>query len=453
MKRYLMLAVAAVTLVLGACAKETNLPNPTGKGSIRMLNAIPESPEFTCLIEERFLGSASYKAITPGINYDDFSYTFNFETVLAGDLLRTRVASLDLDIQADVDYTMVVTGDFAAPDVTVWEAPQREWSGTETVFEARAAHHATTLGQVDIYIADEATPPAPGGQFATLGIGEISPAADLEAGDYVVTITPAGDESTILFVSAPVTVAAQGQYNFSIFDADGNDLSPYSVRLFNFSNGSTGAIIDTRFPPQIRFIHGSLNFGDADIYIEDLEENPAATPLVSNHVFSDVTQYYDVEADTLPITYTAPGNSGMPLLETDETIFQGTRSDLVLFRNQADTDVTVRQVKDRRSVATTALFSVLNTAGGRDSIDFYIVPAGETLEDFFPLLPGFPTGANAARLPIIPDSYDIYITENEDLTVLAGPILWEASPGEVVESIIFENVDPNIVDFEFIPLP
>jgi hypothetical protein len=449
MKQYWTLGLIAAALLLSGCAKETSLPTATGKGSIRALNAIPESPEVAFLIEERLIGTVGFKNVTRPAEYDDLEYTFNFDTVLAGDTTGTRVASQFLDVQADVDYTLVITGAIEAPDVSIWETGLREWSGTETVFELRASHLADSLGQIDIYITDPATPPALGSQFATLGLGEIGTSGDIETGEYVITVTPAGDDTTILYVSAPVTFAAQTQFILSIFDGDENDLAPVSTRLFNLVTGGTAALADSRFPPQIRFIHASLNFGGADIYIDD----PLTTPIVSNHMFRDITGFIDVTAGDLPFTYTAPGNTGSILLDFDETIFAGARTDLFVVRNVNDTDTPIITISDRRPISTFARFSVIHTANGHNLLDVYLVPSGELIDEVLPRFPLVPLGTNPIQLPIVPDDYDIYVTDAGEKIILAGPIAMSAALGDVIETIIYENVDPNVVDFAFIPPP
>ncbi len=96
----------------------------------------------------------------------------------------------------------------------------------------------------------------------------------------------------------------------------------------------------------------------------------------------------------------------------------------------------------------------MNTAGGRSSVDVYLVPDGELLDEALPILPGFPLGNSPVQLPVPPGSYDIYVTDVDEKVVhLAGPIDLDLNYGDVVETIIFENVDPLVVDFEFLPSP
>jgi hypothetical protein len=450
MKRYPILAVCVAAVILGACAKESSLPKATGEAAIRALNAIPASPEIAFLIEERAIGAAATKAITDTTEWDDLAYTFNFQTLLAGDFTTTRVASQFLDVNADMDYTFVITGALDAPDIAIWEADQREWVGTETVFEARMAHTAEMLGNVDIYFADAAIPPALGGQIATLAFGEIAAPVDLEAGDYVMTITPAGDDTTILFTSDAVTVAAQSQFIISVFDGDENDLTPISVRIFNISSGGTGALVDSRVPPTMRFIHAAINLGDADIYIDD----PLTVPIVTDHAFKDITPFIDVTSGLLPVTYTPPGNTGTMLIDVDDAVFVGTRKDFFVLTDADGIDINISNLADRRSIQTRARLSFMNTAGSRPSVDVYLVPDGELLDEALPILPGFPLGIAPVQLPVSPGSYDIYVTDVDEKVVhLAGPIDLDLDFGDVVETIIFENVDPSVVDFEFLPSP
>jgi len=264
------------------------------------------------------------------------------------------------------------------------------------------------------------------------------------------TITPAGDDTTILFVSDPITLAAQSQFMMTVFDGDENDLTPISVRLFNTSGGGTGALIDSRFPPTMRFIHGGMNFGNADIYIDD----PLTAPVVTDHAFKDITPFIDVTGGVLPVTYTPPGNPGTTLVDVDEIVFAGTRTDFFVLTDVDGIDIRVSNLADRRSIQTRARLSFINTAGGRPGVDVYMVPDGEELlEDTFPLLPGLPLGFSPVQIPIAPGIYDVYITDIGEDILLAGPITLDLDLGDVVETIIYENVDPTVVEFAIIPPP
>ena len=141
--RPILCVLAALAITLAGCAGETKLPVATGKGTVRAVNAIKSSPAFRFLIEERLIGAAEYKSSTASSPFDDLDYVFNFDVqVAATDTELTRVARKALTVVKDVEYTFVISGNYKSPAITVWEAPTREWSGTETVFEARFGHTA-----------------------------------------------------------------------------------------------------------------------------------------------------------------------------------------------------------------------------------------------------------------------------------------------------------------------
>jgi hypothetical protein len=212
-------------------------------------------------------------------------------------------------------------------------------------------------------------------------------------------------------------------------------------------------LVDSRFPPTMRFIHASLNFGNADIYTDD----PLTVPVVTDHTFKDFTPFIDVTAGNVPITYTAPGNIGTTLIDVDETVFAGTRTDLFVLVNAAGTDINISNRSDRRSIQTRARLSFMNAAGGRTAVNIYLVPEGELLEDHVPIIPLYPLGFAPVQVPVAPGIYDVYVTDVGEVIgeviVLSGPNTLDLDYGDVVETIIFENVDPTVVDFAIIPPP
>ena len=246
MKRYLLTGLLAATVAIAGCAKESELPNPTGEGRVRAINAIPTSPNISFLIEERLIGTAEFKTQTNATTWDDLDYTFNFDTILAGGTEPTRVASQFIDIVADTDYTMLISGALDAPDITVWESSVREWTGEETVFEVRFANASPSLGAIDAYLLDPGSAPAAGNAVGTVAFTEITEIQDFESAELIIVLTPAGDDATILFQSQPLTLIAGSSYIIAPFDADANDVTPFSVSLMNTNSPSYSPAVSLR---------------------------------------------------------------------------------------------------------------------------------------------------------------------------------------------------------------
>ena len=199
--RVLLAAIVAITI--GACGSESQFPVATGEGTIRMINAVPTSPDIVFRIEERRIDTVAYRNNSAPQQWDDLEYTFNFEYTRLLAVDPTRVASQLLDVVRDTEYTLVLRGSLETPTVNIWEIAERSFTDADTVFEMRLGHAADVLGPIDVYIGTEGVAPAPGAQAATLAPGEVSIPSDIEAGTYVITVTTAGDAADILFESVP----------------------------------------------------------------------------------------------------------------------------------------------------------------------------------------------------------------------------------------------------------
>ena len=444
MTRNTLLAIIAATAVAG-CGSDSALPEATGDGTVRMINAIPTSPEIGFLIEERLLDGASYKSNSSPQSWDDLTYTFNFDISRPGLGETQRIASQLLDVVRDVEYTFVLRGSVDTATVDVWEIPQRSFSGTETIFEMRIGHTAATLGTVDVYIGLQSAAPDLGDLVATLAPGEVSTPTDVEDDVYIITITAAGNPADIRYQSLPTRIFASQSVLITVFEGDANDTAPVTLRLFN-EQGLSSALTDARFPPTARFVHATMELGTSDIYDDAALQNR----IVADLAFGDITSDIDVAVGELTITATAPGNIGAIQLEDSLTTLAGSHVNYY-FTKLADELAGSQAVVDRRSVGTVARLTFFHSSINHDFVDLYVVGAGIPIDDQLPrqiavsrLLQTPPIGIDAG-------SYDIYITTSGEKTVLDGPISLEASLGDVFEAVLLDRVDPSLAEFKLFP--
>ncbi len=448
MRRVYLLLTCLTAFTLGACSGDSSLPTATGKGSIRAINAIKSSPDIGLLIEERPIASVGYKNSTSTVRYDDLDYTFNFEVLLAGNTAATRVASQFLPVIADKDYVFLLTGALANPTITLWEGDERSFEATDTVFEARFAHASESLGPVDIYFAAPGSAPVLGMAIATLSFGEIVPAVDFAEGDYVITVTPAGDPSTVHYLSDTLPFAPQNAPIITVFDADADDTAPVVVREITASGVSLRRP-DVRFPPTARFIHASADLGAVDIY----DDVALITPIVTNQLFGGTTSDLDVAAGALTISYTVPGDTGVLLLESTLDATVGTHNDIVAVGQSGSFAMSVF-VPDRRSVETLVKFRLFHAAENHGLIDVYIVDAGTVIDEALPRLAQVSFPFPSFIVPLNPGSFDVYLTPTGDKTILlAGPLRIDPVLGDVIDAIALDTVDPASAEIRIIPRP
>lgn len=443
-----MLRVAVITLIMvSGCTSESGFPDPTGKGTVRALNAIQGSPSITFRIEERTIEALGYKESSAGTQWDDFDYRFNFDTFILGEDDSRRIASLPLKVDADRDYTFVLTGALTSPDVTVWETDERTFDGSETVFEARFANLTTRPGNVDVYFAAEGTAPSLGEAVATLGPNEVLPPMDFEGGEYVLTLTAAGDPGEVVYQSDNVSYLSLASFLIVALDGDERDIAPTVVRRVN-SIGGTATLADARFPANVRFIHASIDLPPSDVYDDEM----LSSQVLSDHRFKDVSPPVDVEVGTTDFTYTAVGNSSAVQFESSLAASAGTRYHFAVHGEDMAQTVAA-YVPLLQSITTAARLQVQHFAVAHDSLDLYITGAGLPLDDESAqaqtLLYSFPSSVFSLEA----GSYDVYATVNGETTVVAGPLRLDLELGDVVELVIFDTVDPATAELRQIPQP
>ncbi len=441
MKR-LVLVFALLALV--ACVSESNFPNPTGKGTIRAINAITASPQVGFRIEEQPLGNIFFREATASQRFDDFSYIFNFEVLFFGDSSFTRVASPTLKVEANKDYTFLLTGDITSPTVTVWVADERDWEGSETVFQVRFAHTAATLGDIDVYLAADGIVPAIGEERGTLSLGEVLPPIDIEAANLVLTVTPAGDPATILFQSGENTYVAQSELIIPFFDSDERDTGLFVARAIS-SGGTSTPIVDVTALPTVRFIQTAIDLANSDVYDDEM----LTSLLLSDHAFGDVTNDIQIAAGVTNFTYTTVGDTSAILFESGISAVAGIHFNFVVVGAQG-TFVSQSLVPNRQSISIFAKVRPYHAARNHNLLDFYVVDAGVPLDEETPVLRlvyTLPSPTSAYDT----GSYDMYVTLPGDKTIVAGPVQIDVVRGDVVEVFIFDTVDPATAEIRILP--
>ena len=440
MARHFGALIVLAVVMLGGCA-ETTLPEATGKGTINALNAMPASPSVGFLIEERFLGSVSYKGTLGAQRYDDLSYNFNFDITFLGDATPTRIATQFIDMVADTDYTLVLTGSVTAPIVTQWERPEREFDGTETVFEAGFAHLSPSLGDVDVYFALTGTAPVLGEERAKLSFGDTMSAIDLESGQYEVIITARDDPATILYQSYDTFFAALFSYTITIFDADPSITGNISVRSIS-RQGAAIELADSNFPPTLRTVHAAFGTENIDIY----RDEDFTAPIYSDLGFGETTGDLPVLDGTVIYSYTAVGNPGAIIDEESQLVPRGLRVTTILAGLPGAELVRIILIDNRRSIETHAKLRLIQAAANFPTLDLYLVDVGADITDLNPTIRSMTFGLGTDFVAQISNSYDLILTLPDEKTLIAGPLPLDLVEGDVVEALITDTVDPVVAD-------
>lgn len=441
MKRIFIFLTA---LLLASCGNESDLPEASGKANFRAINAVPTSGEVSFLIEEVAIGLVGYRDISTTRDFDDLEYNFNFDVFYAGELGLRRVARQFVNAVADRDYTFIISGTLANPTITLLEDEIREFDASGNVFAAKFLHTSQTVDALDFYFADPTTPPAPGGHVARLSPGEVSAGIDFAEGAYVITLTTAGDHTDIVYTSEAVFFAPANSVFITLFDGDENDNSPLIVDALP-TLGASVPMRDPSYPPTVEFVNVSLELGATDIY----DDEQLTSRIVSDHDYLDVANELPISAGANSFFYTPAGDTAAFVLDGQLTATSGARYRFYAAGIAPDfaTDIVV---PDRKSLETMAKVTMYQASNNFSFLDLYIVDADETVDENFATRPRVARGTQTVNAALEAGSYDIYITEFNNKTVLAGPYRVDVVLGDIVDLAVVDTVDPAVLDVLFL---
>jgi hypothetical protein len=428
-------------LTLAAGCSESAFDQATGKGWVRGINSVADSPQLFFVIAEQAEGGITFREAVGFNEWDDLSYNFSFDLFRQGADEPDRLVTQPIDVEPDVEYSLVLTGSIDDPTLLMWEEPERVWDGTETVFEVDFIHVSPLSGQLDIYLAPEDTAPVVGNEVGTLSNGERLPYQEFEEGDYVLTLTAPGDPSTVILESAPIALSPAERITIAVFDPDPTITSALGVSVIN-RDGLSIPVADIDALPRSRMLHAAFGTGAFDGYIN----NDLAAPVFPNLEFNELSPYIDITELETPLTITAAGDPDTVLLE--DTILSVTdTSQTVVFYGATDAWTTSILLDNTRPIASEPQIRISNYSANIDVVDVYDIPTGTAPEDavlprFFNLQSGSSTNFSFAFL----EPRDLVVTLPAETEPIGAPLTIDLAGGQIVEIMIVDTVDPAVVE-------
>lgn len=438
-RRFVAGALIAV-LFLGGCADSTR-EEATGEGRIRGINAIATAPELLFRIEERAIGNVNYRGVAGFADWDDLGFNFNFDLLRSGSATPDRLVSQFIDVVADVEYTLVITGTLDNPSLISWEAPEPVFVAGETVFEADFVNLSPLLGEVDVYYALEGTAPVLGNEVGTLASGERLPYVQFPTGDYELILTAPDDPSTIIFQSSALTRDVATRVTFALFDADPSITANVGVTVFSAGGGSQ-LLADVNSPPQIRTLHGAFGTGNFDGYLNDDFGNVVFADIG----FGELSAYAGISGSVTPLTLTPAGNPGAVLLETDIQLLSNSLRTVILY-GPPGALVSRNLVNDARPVALFPVVRITNLSSNIEALDIYEVDPGTVIDAT--VIPGFRgavVGVSTGFFNSEAGSREFVVTLAGEKDPISAPLALDLDNGDVVDIVILDTADPAVVE-------
>lgn len=430
-------------------------------------NAMSDIGAVTFLREEEEWSSIEFGAGTEFRSVGPDQYDFNFDTLLPGDDTAsctgdddgddvkdedecTRLASVSINALANREYTIVLFGRFAAPEVLVFDKEIHAFDSSDTdgdpkdeALEVQFFHLAESLPEVDVYLEP------PGANLSPVdALGSLSQrgvfAALVEDDEYVITVTRVGAPHDVLFTSEAITLTSRTKVGFAIRDGAGSGTS--RIVLTEFRDRSA-TLHDRNVTTELRIAHVAPDVGNVDSYAN----GDFSTAFVANLALRQFSSYQELDPtalESLDLDVTPAGNPGVFLARKQLSFTEGERATYFLLRAANGVGVDgLKSSDDFRRIATHAQLRLVN--GASRQLDFYIVSSGSNIATLSP------TSSLAPRLGSGWQRYgtgnhDIILTRRGTKNIVFGPRTVLLAGGGIYTVVATDAGEATAADIELL---
>jgi hypothetical protein len=427
MKRPEALAAMLALAALAACDQTAELAPDAGV--LRAVHAIPELDALSFTLDDDLLGDFNYGEIR-GINRPgDSRHDVLIDVKLPDpDEPTRRLETLAIRTAVDLEQTLVLTGTLAAPEVITWEQPARDWAaeqsdGEITVLEVSFGHGAPSRGALDLYLGPEDFDPAAAAPMASLSYGALATAVEIDAGEYELVVTPAGDAATELFRTSTLELPAATSLLFVAFDShevDGGGAARLRVR--SLGSGLSQIFADVTAPASLRVMHAAPGTGAIDARTGANDD-----VLVGGVEYGTASPYVESATGTVALTITPVADPDTELAIVNVPQAAGAETTVVVHVS-ADDIAGTSVLDDTRRIVTHGRFRAINVSD-TSFVDVYRVEPDASIEDEVPSVAALLSLTASGYFAVPAGEHDLVVTASGQKTIAGGPlrVLLEAS--------------------------
>ena len=434
--------------LLAACdGAGTVAVSPVGNrdgGLLEIIHASPDAPDVDVLVEEQLAASSlpfksgavffapgevtelEIAGRVPGEGEDASPFDVGTVTVIGPELIETPFGSRITVFVAnliDAIEPIVVTGSLG--DVADGQVRIR-------------VVHAAAIFDPEM-VAVFLTAPGAGldSPTGTLAFGDEFGPFEVAMGEYRIRITAAGDPETLLFDSGTLNLPGGADL---VIAAVASALPDRPLSLLVADSSGVTEIIDEGVPATVRVGHFSADAPPIDARIEVLADGDAASLMVRNLAFPEVTARERLAAGDYDVNI-SPAGAGpeAALIDGGLGLVAGTSYTVVAVGPRADIDVRVL-VDETRRIGTEARLRIFHGAPSAEEVDVYVGLRGTDFAEASPLLEALPFGSETGFLAVAPGSYDLIVTAagGDPLTPVIGPIAVELTASGIFTAVAID---------------
>ena len=190
------LALAAFALIALTACDDDDATNPVAQGRVRVVHAISDVNATDILFDGATVKTdLAYKAADAYRAQDVGEIPIKIREANAA----TDLVSIDHDVEADDDYTIIAYGSEATPKSIV--LTDNNTAPAANKAKVRIVHAADGEAAFDVYVVEDEDDVATANPSAAdISAGEASAYLTVDAGTYVVVLTEVGEKDAVLSV-------------------------------------------------------------------------------------------------------------------------------------------------------------------------------------------------------------------------------------------------------------
>jgi len=409
-------------LLLTGCDEGREAP---GRVSVQVLNVASgmEGVVFRREQETRTQATLGFKGATVAA-YD--ADTYDFYATDVADIRRTFTFAETLE--TDENYAFVLTEAAGEIKPVVIKFPKS--TANPQVISLNAA---SGMPAMDLYVEPAGVGivgAAPRGSF---GPQEQIPPFAVPTGAYEIWLTAAGNPSSVLLTSPPVTLDANAVATLVVVAENGQGTVPLSVVMMA---ASPVVLLDQHAPSELRVINGANDQAPRDVAI-DSQFTP---PLFSATTFAEPTPYAQVPTATMKVNVTPVGDQGVLEVDTAYAGVVGQRATM-LFNGPAGTLVPLIVADDtRRLTAQGKLRFMSAISTPTTSLDFVVTFPDQDPNTVAALTNLFAPGISGYTA-LDPGDYDLYLRQPFTTNYYAGPVRLSLAAGGLYAVLAVDGPD------------
>ncbi|MEO8466705.1 MAG: DUF4397 domain-containing protein [Gammaproteobacteria bacterium] len=439
MKKTSIARILPVLLTLGVvgCSHSGSNSDDTVKPTLVAFNAVSDMPDVTFLRVEEVWSSITYGVGTSARPVDPDTYNLHFDALLPGDQTTscqgdinkdgikdltecTRVATKSVNLLNGHEYTAALIGQFATPDVTIYDNTAHVFSTTsnsgtgDTDMQVQFFNWSNKLGTFDVYLEAPGTNLSVTQVKATLAPGQAFTGL-VQQGTYVLTLTPVGQPDSPIYLSQNFDVTERTRVGFAILDGTNESTSNVKVSRFRDQGGD---LFDRRTQTLFRMSHVAPATSNVDVY----QQENYTTPLFANVALKQTTDYTLIDPanlSPLELDITPAGNVGVLLEREQLTLSNGSLSTLFFVNGANNTLNGLLTVDTARRIAPYAQVRLVNTL--TQTLDFYVIPHDNNVYTST-VTAALSASSIGGAQEFAPGDYDVILMRSGTSTIVFGPL-------------------------------